>query len=172
MPLTPSIAVAQSGLSPNLVVITDDSSGADAAVTSRRVFVQDTSGEYYVPEGTTTDYTQWSYADASISLNILTQDIGALITVQWLDVSNTVLYTYTNTYPLAEYNKQFFYYLFQQQSLAPSVVQDANYYANLSTFWADVQGGVNCVTLADDIAACQNAFNRATNMRLNEAIYF
>lgn len=172
MAFSPSISVQQSGLAPNLVVIVDDSTGSDAAITQRRVYVQDSQGNYYVPSGTTTQYTQWSYANSSITLDILTQDIGSSIIVQWLDVAGNPLYTYSNTYPLAEFNKQFFYELFQQQSLNPGIVQDNSYYANLGIFWSNVVGGINAVELASDIAACQNAFNIATNMRLNETMYF
>lgn len=172
MPLTASFSMSQSALAPNIVVATDSSTGSDVAVTQRRIFVVDTESEYYVPSGTTTDYSQWAYADSTISLNILTTDIAASVTVQWLNSSNVVLYTVTQEYCFAEYNKQFFYYLVQQQGLVPGVVQDSNYYSNMATLWANIKGAEVAVETGDDIAASQNCLNRATEMRNNENYYF
>jgi len=172
MALTPSIAVSQSAATPNEVTITDDSTGSDAAITQRRVYVQDAEGNYLVESGTTTDYEQWAYSDSSITLDILTEDECVNITVQWLNVSNVVLYTYENQYALSEYNKQFMVSLVAAQGLTPGIVQDTNYSGNIAIFWTNIVAGINQVEFAADIAGGQNCFNRATNMRLNQDLYF
>lgn len=172
MPIVPSIAVSQSAETENLVTVTDDSTGSDAAISVRRIYVQTATGTYLVESGTTTDYEVWAYADSSITLDILTQDECVNITVQWLNSSNVVLYTYTNQYALAEYNKQFLVYLVSAQGLTPGIVQDTNYSGNIAVFWTNVIAGINQVEFAADIAGGQNAFNRATNMRLNQDLYF
>lgn len=172
MSFIPSFQVGQNSLYPNIVVVIDDSSGSDAAITQRRVYVQDSAGNYLVPAGTNTEYTQWNIGDASISLNILTEDMAVSVTVQWLDLSNTVLYTLTQQFCLALYSKQFFYYLIQLQGLTPTIPADANYNSNMALFWATVNGAINAVTLASDIAASQNCLNRATAMRLQQNLYF
>lgn len=172
MSFTPSIAVTQSALTPNIVTVVDDSAGSDGAITQRRVFVQTANGDYLVPSGTTTDYTQWALADSSIALNILTQDECVNILVQWLNVSDAVLYTYEDTYALSEYNKQFLVYLVSAQGLQPGVVQDSNYSGNIALFWTNIIAGINQVVFGSDIAGGQNCFNRATQMRLHEGDYF
>ena len=173
MAFNPLISVTQSAETPSNVTIVDVSTGtADPAVTQRRVSVQTSDGTYLVPSGTTTDYTQWALANSFITLNILTQDECVNIIVEWLDVSNTVLYEYENQYPLAEYNKQFLVYLVSAQGLTPGIVQDSNYSGNMSVFWVNIQSGINQVTFGGDIAGGQNAFDRATQMRLNQSIYF
>lgn len=172
MALTPSIAVSQSALTPQNVTITDDSTGSDAAITSRRVYIQTADGDYLVESGTTTDYEVWAYADASITLDVLTEDQCVEIIVQWLNVSNAVLYTYTNQYALSEYNKQFLVALVAAQGLTPGIVQDTNYSGNIAIFWTNIIAGINQVEFAGEIAGGQNAFNRATQMRLNQDLYF
>lgn len=172
MAITPSIVVSQLAATPNIVTITDDSAGSDGAITQRRVYVQTAAGTYLVPSGTSTDYTQWSYAQDSIDLNILTQDECVNILVQWLNVSNVVLYTYENQYPLAEYNKQFLVALVSAQGLTPGIVQDTNYSGNIAVFWTNIIAGINQVEFGADIAGGQNCFNRATYMRLNANLYF
>lgn len=168
MSLTPSIAVAQSALAPNLIIVTDNSQGDDPAIASRRIYVQDAYGNY-LPSGT---YTNWSYAQATINLDALTEDVGANIIVQWLNSSNTVLYTYTQIYPLSEFNKQFFYGLLQSIALTPYVTIKAEFWTNLSVLWTNIVGGDNAIAIGADIAAAQNCYNRATDMRLNESKYF
>lgn len=172
MALTPAFTISQSALNPALVLATDTSTGSDVLVTQRRIYVQTASGTYLVPSGTTTDYTQWVYANSSISLNILTEDVGVAITVQWLDVSNSVLYTLTQLYSLSQFNKNFFYYLIQQQALTPGIIQDANYFSNLSIYHMNIVGGDTAVETGADIAACQSCLSRATYMMNNQNDFF
>lgn len=77
-----------------------------------------------------------------------------------------------DTFPLAEYGKQFFYYLVGLQGLTPGIYQDTNYSGNLAIFWTNLVAGINAVTYGNDIAAAQNCFNRTNEMRLNENLYF
>jgi len=172
MPIVPSIAVSQLAATPQNITITDDSTGADAAISVRRVYIQTAQATYLVESGTTTDYEVWLYANSSITLDVLTQDECVDITVQWLNSSNVVLYTYQNQYPLAEYNKQFLVGLVAAQGLTPGIVQDTNYSGNIATFWTNIIAGINQVEFAADTAGGQNCFDRATYMRVNQANYF
>lgn len=172
MPFVPSISVSQSAETPNELTITDNSTGSDGAISVRRVYIQTATGEYLVESGTTTDYEVWAYADSSITLDVLTEDQCVNILVQWLNSSNVVLYSYENQYALSEYNKQFLVTLVAAQGLTPGIVQDSNYSGNIAIFWTNIIAGINQVEFAADIAGGQNCFNRATNMRLQENLYF
>lgn len=172
MALNASFSIAQTALLPNLVVAEDTSTGSDASVTQRRIFVQTATGAYLVPSGTTTDYTQWSIAEPSITLNILTTDQACTVTVQWLDVSGNVLYTSSNVFCFPEYNKQFMYYLVQLQGLKPNVVQDNNYFGNMCQFWINVEGALVAIEVGADVSASQNCLDRASYMRLNQSLFF
>lgn len=172
MSFVPSVAVSQSALTPNEITITDDSVGSDVLISVRRVYIQAAGGNYLVESGTTTDYEVWLYADSSITLDVLTQDECVNLTVQWLNSSNVVLYSYENQYAFSEYNKQFLVYLVQSQGLTPGIVQDSNYSGNVGIFWTNIIAGINQVEFGAEIAGGQNCFNRATNMRLNQADYF
>lgn len=171
MPLSPAFTVSQSAITPASLTVNDTSTGSDVAIVSRRVYVSDSNGKYLTGNGIV-NYTAWALANISITLNILTEDIGASITVEWIDISGTVLYTLNNTFPLPEFNKQFLYYLVQQQGLTPGIVQDTNYSSNLSVFYVNTVAGINAVTYGNDIDAAQACFDRATYMRLNEDNFF
>jgi len=172
MALTPAFTISQSPLTPSLVTATDTSTGSDVAVTQRRIYFQTTAGTYLVETGTTTDYEAWALIDTSDTWDILLTDYALSITVQWLNVSNTVLYTLSQVFCLEEYNKQFLVYLGQLLALSPSVIQDVNYSNNLATFWSYVQYASSEVTIAGDIANSQNLLDKASFMRANETKFF
>lgn len=169
--MSASFLVSQSASTPSSLTVTDNSTGLSGTITQRRVYVSNAYGEFLTGNGVV-NYTEWALAEASIVLDILTEDIGALIKVEWLNVSNVVVDEVENTYPLAEYNKQFLYYLAGLQGLTPGVYQDSNYSGNIAIFWTNIIAGINAVEYGNDIAACQNCFNRATQMRLEQNFYF
>ncbi|HEY8661074.1 MAG TPA: hypothetical protein VIL78_18725 [Hanamia sp.] len=171
MAISPSIDVLQSAITPSSFTVVDTSPGTLGTISKRRIYVSDAFGNYITGNGTV-NYTDWSIADSSIILNILTEDIGANIQVDWLDSSNVVIDTFNDTYPLAEFNKQFLYYLVQLIGLSPATYQDTNYSGNIGLFWTNIIAGINAVEYGNDIAAGQNCFSRATFMRLHQSLYF
>ena len=165
MAITPSIAVSQSAISPQNVTVTDDSTGSDSSIASRRLVIQDADGQ-------TIEDTTWSYASSSITVDALTQDTAASITVYWLNSVGATLYVYNNTYPLSEFGKQFFYYLVQQLGLTPGTFQNSNYSGNLAMFWTFIKAGDNAVTYGNDIMAGQQCYNKEILMMQNQSYYF
>ena len=49
---------------------------------------------------------------------------------------------------------------------------DTNYVMNLVTYYTNIVAGDHAVTFGNDIAGAQNAYNRETEMRLNQQKYF
>ena len=172
MAFVPAFSISRTPLDDSIVIATDDSTGVDAAITQRRITLTDCNGNTLVVSGTLTSYNEWALLTNPISLSLLTTDTAVSVLVQWLDVSNTVLYSSTQSYCLANYGKSFLYYLEQQNSLTPSIVQDSNYLTNLTNLWAAILGGINAVEEGNDISASQNALNRANYLRLNESLFF
>lgn len=175
MPLTtPQVSVSQSALTPANITIVDDSVGSDVNIVSRRVSFQTAEGTYITTTGASSSiaYEAWAYADVNKTWTLLTEDMALLITVQWLDISGNVLYTYSNFYPLTKFNKNFAVYLGQLQALSPGILQDNNYVMNMATFWAYITYSIVMIEEAADISSSQNLMNKATLMRLNESKYF
>jgi hypothetical protein len=172
MALSPAFTISQSALSPSNITATDTSTGSDGAITSRRIYFQTSQGTYLVESGTSTDYEVWSYSDSSETFNVLTTDQALSITVQWLDVSNNVLYSLTQVFCLSEFNQQFFYYLIQQQALTPNIIQDSNYFSNIANYWMNITGAIQAIEIGADVSASQNCLNRATYMMDNQANFF
>ncbi len=174
MSFSPSIAVGQVGTNPALVVITDNSSGSDVLIISRKITFTNSAGGNPVPSGTTTSFVAWPLATNPISVNLGASNLDAALSIRvdWLNAAGTSIYDFTQEYPLERYNKNFFVYLLQQQALNPSIVQDTNYYSNLSQYYINIIGGIAMVEDADDIAGSQNCINRATYMMQNQSKFF
>ncbi len=172
MPLSPNFVSSQVIGLPADIILTDSSTGSDGAITQRRVYFIQSNGDYLTPAGSSTDYVLWDYADASITIDVLEQDMALNILVQWLDVTNVVLYDKELLNLFTLYGEQFLYSLTQQQAGNPLLIEDGNFYPNKSQFRTDLDSAVQAVSLAGDQAAAQNCLDRTTEMRNNAQYLF
>jgi hypothetical protein len=172
MPLVANFSCSQFSGTPNLITLTDTSTGTDVTITSRRVYIQSASGTFLVPTGTTTDYIVWAYASPSLTVNVLTQDTAASITVQWLDSSNAQVYTKTSSFAFTAYNETFYYNLTQNQVANPTIIAANEYYDSKMKLRVELDSAQQAITFASDIFAAQAALNRATDLVTNQNYYF
>jgi hypothetical protein len=146
---------------PLRLTITDESSGADASITQRRVYLRKADGTYLVPDGTTTQYIEWAIANSFINLDVLTKDFALAIRVDWLDVSNNVLYTSSNTFVFTQYSELFYYGLTQQLAGNYPIIADNNYYSNKLLLRVEIDSANQAVSIGGDILASQSCLDRA-----------
>ena len=172
MPLTPDFTATQVLGSPENIVLTDVSTGSDVAITQRRVYIQLSDGSYLVEDGTTTDYEAWALATNPLTLDVLTQDQATAITVQWLDVSNTVLYTKTQKIGFTLYNETFDYQLTQQLSANPPLMNDNKFQQNKFQLRVDIDSGNQAISFAGDLFSAQLCYDAATDMYNNRQYLF
>ncbi len=172
MPLTPNFSTEQILGSPSVVTVTDTSTGSDVAITQRRVTLQTASGTYIVPDGTSTNYVQWPYADSFIDIDALDKDYAFYVTVQWLDVDGNVLYSKQSLIGFTLYNETFDYLLTQQLAANQLLVNDNNFFDNKSDLRTEIDSGNQAIELAADILAAQLCYDRATELRLKSQYYF
>ncbi len=158
MPLTPLFTISQSAALPAVLNITDTSTGSDAAITKRKVILQTAFGTSLVPYGTTTDYIIWALAATSISYNVLDKDYVLSISVQWLDVSDNVLYSKVNVYSFTAY-AALQLDLYSQLQTASNI--PANFYNTFFKLNLEVDNANNAVLYASDITKGQAALNRS-----------
>jgi hypothetical protein len=165
MALTPSISGSQSIAYPNLVTFTDTSTGTDLTITNRKIYVTDADGTELA------DGIDWSYANASTQLDLLTQSTSPAVRVDWL-AGSTVVYTYSTTFCFNLYDYVFALGLLSDLTGAPQTLQDANYYSNFMQFIVNLFNSESAITYAGDIYSSQNALNLNQNLINNEAFYF
>jgi hypothetical protein len=172
MALTPAFTVSQSFSTPSILNIVDSSTGTDGTITQRRVYLRKSDGTYLVPTGTTTDYIQWSYAVSFIDIDVLDQDYALDITVQWLNVSNVVVYTEQDTFRFDLESQFFSYGLLEDVATDNTIIADANFIKN--AYWLDtlIQGATNAITYGSNIQASQACLDKAKQLIDNANFYF
>jgi len=172
MALIPNFSTEQFSGTPNAFTITDTSTGSDVTITSRRIYLLQANGTFLVPAGTNTNYIVWNIADSSIVLDVLSQDTALSITVQWLNVSNAVVTSLTQSFAFIAYNETFFYGLNQNLVGNANLSASTNWFQNMSNLQLQIDSAQQAITFASDIFNAQAALNRATYISTNSQYFF
>ncbi len=172
MSLTPNFTASQSSGTPSIITLTDTSTGSDVTIAKRRVYLLQANGTFLVPAGTTTDYIDWNLAQASIDLNVLSQDSALSITVQWLTSGNVVVTSKTTSFAFTAYNETFYYGLTESQVANSNLTASTNWYQTKLILRVEIDSADQAITFASDIYSAQAALNRATFISTNQALFF
>lgn len=172
MPLSENFTAEQALGSPSEIIFTDTSTGTDGTITSRRILLLDSNGDYIVEEGTTTNYEVWDYADSTITLDVLDIDMALYITVQWLNSSDVVVYSKTELTVFRLYSITYYIYLIKTQSSNIKLRENANFYLNEIKLLASLQEAYDAVFYAGDILSSQAALTRAKSLVDNPSYFF
>jgi hypothetical protein len=172
MPLSPNFTASQNSGTPNLIFLTDTSTGSDGTITKRRIYLLQSNGTYLVPTGTTTDYIDWALADVTISLNVLIQDTALSITVQWLSAANVVVANKTTSFAFTAYNETFYYGLTESQVANANLTASTNWYQTKMILRVELDSAYQAISFASDIFSAQAALNRATFISTNQSYFF
>lgn len=172
MPLTPNFTTSQTIGLPNIIDLEDTSTGSDVAVTQRRIYFTKNDGTYIVPSGVTTDYVAWAYASSTKSVDLLDKDYGLNITVQWLNVSDTVLYTKTILYNFAMYNNDFNYSLVYDEANGLASLNSVNWLMGRMKLYLALNDATTSVASMSDITNAQAADDRGTYLRENQNQFY
>lgn len=174
MALSQLFSISQTIGFPSKIILTDSSTGTDAAVVKRRVYITDKDGNYIVVSGTTTDYEEWDDfpATTTITLDLLTSDKAVNVRCDWLNTANTVLYTLTLLRDFTLYAKTYYFSLIKAQSSNPKLKDSANYYQNFIKLLVSIKEADDSVLLLSDISSSQAALNRANTLISSPSNFF
>lgn len=172
MPFVPAFSYSQPVGGPEIVALQDDSTGEDAAITQRRVYLQKYDGSYLVPDDVDTDYIEWDWADETIDIDALDKDYALLVIIQWLDASDVVLYTDSERIGFTQYNEEFDYQLTQLQAGNPVLISDGRFFQLKSDLRTEIDSGNQAVSLVVDLYGAQLCYDAATQIRLKASTLF
>lgn len=172
MPISPSFTASQNSGTPNLIFLTDTSTGSDVTITKRRIYLLQSNGTYLVPAGTTTDYIEWALVDTTTSLNVLIQDTALSITVQWLTAGNVEVASVTTSFAFTAYNETFYYGLTESQVANANLTASTNWYQTKMILRVELDSAYQAISFASDIFSAQAALNRATFISTNQSYFF
>lgn len=172
MPLSPNFTASQNSGTPNLIFLTDTSTGSDGTITKRRIYLLQSNGTYLVPTGTLTNYIDWALVDTTTSLNVLIQDTALSITVEWLTAANVVVANKTTSFAFTAYNETFYYGLTESQVANANLTASTNWYQTKMILRVELDSAYQAISFASDIFSAQAALNRATFISTNQSYFF
>jgi hypothetical protein len=172
MPLSPNFTASQNSGTPNLIFLTDTSTGSDVTITKRRIYLLQSNGTYLVPTGTLTNYIDWALVDTTTSLNVLIQDTALSITVEWLTAANVVVANKTTSFAFTAYNETFYYGLTESQVANANLTASTNWYQTKMILRVELDSAYQAISFASDIFSAQAALNRATFISTNQSYFF
>lgn len=172
MAISPSFTASQNSGTPNIIFLTDTSTGSDVTIAKRRVYLLQSDGTYLVPAGTTTNYIEWALVDTTISLNVLIQDTALSITVQWLTSGNVLVASKTTSFAFTAYNETFYYGLTESQVANSNLTASTNWYQTKMILRVELDSAYQAISFASDIFSAQAALNRATFISTNQSYFF
>jgi hypothetical protein len=174
MPLSPNFSTSQTSGAPESINFIDTSTGSDVAVVTRRIYMQKSDGTFLVETGTSTEYEVWSGfpGTTTITLDVLEQAEGLTITVQWLDVSNAVLYDKALVYGFPLFLEEFDYGLTQLMAANPLLINDNNFFNNKSLLRTLLDSGNQAIEQASDTYNAQLCYDQGTELMTSSQYYF
>lgn len=173
MSLTASFTAQSVSGYPNKIIFTDTSSGSDGTITQRRVYAVTDIGTFLVEEGVTTEYSEWDYADATITLALLSKDYALRLTVQWLDVNNVVVEDATiDAIGFTEFNENFDYQTTQLITSNNKLTDDNNFWYNKTKLRTLIDAGNQAITRDSDLYNAQLCYDTATALRIGSQYNF
>ena len=174
MPLSPNFTASQNSGTPNLIFLTDTSTGSDVTITKRRIYLLQSNGTYLTPAGTPANqnYIDWALVDVTTSLNVLIQDTALSITVEWLTAANVVVANKTISFAFTAYNETFYYGLTESQVANANLTASTNWYQTKMILRVELDSAYQAISFASDIFSAQAALNRATFISTNQSYFF
>lgn len=158
---------------PANAVFNDTSSGSDGAIVSRRIYIKDSSGSFLVPTGISTQYNVWSIATNPLTIvGVFLKDEAVTIVVQWLDVSNNVLYDSTQIVGYTLFNETFDYTTTQAMAGNPTLINDNNWFYYKSLVRTFIDSGNQAISFASDVYNAQLCYQAATDIRTKKQYLF
>ena len=174
MPITPSFRSSLSISSNNLVTFVDNSSGTDLSLTNRRIYVVLANGNWLTTggvESSTEAYIDWSYADTSTVINLLTKSTTASVTVKWYAGSTYVTEeTILMEWDLFDYC--FLFGLLSAQTSYPARTDNTGYWSNSFKMITNLFQSEQATELMEDIYSSQASLDRNYYMITHQNNFF
>lgn len=171
-------AFALAKISPSTFQLIDQSTGADATILYRQIFLYKYNSTTIVPSGNPSGqiWIEWPIADTEITLtDILDTDVALNVYVVWYTPTPTGGDTYTvnQAHYFTDYNEEFNEAIWAEKAVAqPNIVNSTNFMYYVAALRLNIDGAAQIVTNASDVTKAQQLINAANQIRDNQSFYF
>ncbi len=168
MSFSAAFTVSNNNVTPNSFSIVDTSTGADAAIANRLIYISLSDGSLFT--GAPIQFPL--SAGASISPNILTSDLAFSMQIQWVNAGGVMLYQASQTGVFTGFLEWFYYNLTQQIAAQSNILNDTNWFANYSKLRTLIDSANQAINIAGSIFNAQDMILLAQQMVNNQNLYF
>ena|ERR1700743_1405646 len=172
-----SFSISQ-GIDPTSFSLTDTSVGTDANLTNRQIYLYMADGTTLTPKGSSTPYIPWpivsGIGDVLNLNNILPRDYSLNIQGIWISSSplpSPSSYTYSQLNTFTANIRTFAYYLTQEISANPNLLNDNGFFPNKSKLRVLIEDAIDCNEFNDQSNA-QKSLDAAYKMQQNQKSLF
>lgn len=166
MSLDPNFSVSQSLGQPNIITLTDTSVGSYGAVVGRKITITKTDGSYLL------NNSSWALSEPSIDEDVMNRDYALSVTVDWVNVGGTVLYTKNYKIAFLAYTTNFLNELTQSETSLPIIVVTDDYWNNKELLINLKNQAEQAVAMGNDYVKSQTFLNLAYDMIANKNRFF
>lgn len=155
--------------------LTDTSTGSDAGLTDRRIYLFHPDGTTLVPIGSTNAYIDWPIANSTITISLLDKDYALRIEVDWISsapLAPPSTYTQTILYAFTSNSEDFYAGLTRMQASNPVLVNDNHFYDNKMKLRLFIEDALDAVANMNDVYLAQNCLNQAYDLIVNQQVNF
>ena len=165
-----SFSASQDAGNKTVATFTDTSTGL-VGVTGRLIYLRKYGGTYLVPEGYTTDYVLWPYADSSINIDVLDKDYCLDVTVIWL-TGSSIGYQLTSLVLFTAYSELFLRQLTQALAANRALLTNKNYWENKIKLRTLIDDATQAVALVNDQTIATFCLDEAKKLTDNIGLFF
>lgn len=170
MPLVPSFLIGSvntgATINPSSIVLTDNSTGSDGAITARTISL------YTVQNNLLVAVIPWPLASTAITINPLTTDIALNVLINWVDSGGSSLYNLGQIAAFTGYGEQFKYNLIQTETSSPGILQDVNYQNYVNTLENYLVNAVKAISIGQNLGNAEAMILKETYLVQNANLYY
>lgn len=173
MSFTPAFTTSQNYGDIDAAIFTDTSTGSDAAITGRIIYITKYNGDYIVPTNNpSTSAILWPAGSNTATIqNLLDKDYCVNITVKWLGGS-TILYSKVVLTLFTAYSELVLRQLTQAEVANRNLLNSANFWEDKIKLRTLVDDATQAVTSLNDQTIAQLCMDEAKRITDNISTFF
>lgn len=172
MPFDPNFSVSQNYGSIADFTIVDTSTGTDASITNRLIYLVKEDGTYLRPSGYTTDYITWLISGNQLVItDVLNKDYALDIRVDYY-AGTTIIYTKSILTLFVAYSELFLRQLTQAQAANPKLLGSSNFWYNKLKLRTLLDDATQAIVLINDQTIATYCLDKAKYLTDNLTLFY
>jgi hypothetical protein len=164
-----AFTIAESATALGSFILTDTSTGSDANLTGRTIYIYKVDGELY------TEAISWPIGTTTKTLAILDKDYAFNIKIDWASSSplaDPSTYTYSQIFAFTKFGEYEYGTLTRLQTSIPTVISDTKYYQYKMHLRVELDAAKHAIDFMEDHYAAQRCIDRYQYLITKKRLFY